>query len=153
TLLAIAAIAALVFIVFRSVVAKPKAQPVKVEHVQPGHLPQIYVARATMEIGSFVNAQDLEPRDWPEQAILPSEVRADQVALTDLAGAVVRGRIVKGEPILRDKLVKPGDRGFLAAVLLPGRRAVTVPLDNITGHSGLLLPGDRVDIILTQKIG
>lgn len=151
--LAVLALAALVFIVVRSLTApKPQVQVIKLEKQASGQMPQIYVARDSMKVGTFINAGDLEPRDWPEQAILATQLRVDQVPASDLAGAVVRDQIAKGEPILREKLVRPGDRGFLAAVLLPGMRAVTVPLDNITGHSGLLQPGDRVDVILTQDI-
>ena len=48
-------------------------------------------------------------------------------------------------------VMRPGDHGFLAAVLLPGMRAVTVGVDAITGTAGLIWPGDRVDLILTQR--
>jgi pilus assembly protein CpaB len=48
--------------------------------------------------------------------------------------------------------VSPGDRGFLAAALGPGMRAVTVPVSDKTGVAGFVFPGDRVDIVLTQAI-
>lgn len=154
TLLALLALAALVFIVVRSLSApKPQPQTARVEQpAQRGKYPQIYVARENLEVGSFIDANDLEARDWPEQAILPAQVRADQVQPSEIVGSVVRNRMVKGEPILRENLVKPGDRSFLAAALTPGMRAVTIPIDNISGHSGLLLQGDRVDVILTQNV-
>jgi pilus assembly protein CpaB len=156
TVLALLALAALVFIVVRSLSApKPLLAGTKIQRSTGALIkyPQIYVARENLEIGSFLDVKDLEPHDWPEQAIIPSEVRVDQVKASELAGSVVRERMVKGEPIFHEKLVKPGDRGFLSAVLFPGMRAVTIALDNITGHSGLMLPGDRVDIILTQSVG
>jgi len=156
TILALLALAALVFIVVRSISApKPHPEAVKADRpAGPSGLPQIYVARETMEVGSFVSASDLQPHDWPQTAILPSQLRTDQVPQGDLAGAVVRERIVKGEPILSEKLARPGDRGFLAAVLRPGMRAVTIAIENVSSsHSGLLLPGDRIDVILTQNIG
>lgn len=154
TVLALLALAALVFIVVRSLSAqKPQPQTARVEQQVPrGKFPQVYVARENLEVGSFVDANKLEARDWPEQAILPSQVRADQVQPSELVGSVVRNRMVKGEPILLANLVKPGDRSFLAAALTPGMRAVTIPVDNITGHSGLLLQGDRVDVVLTQNV-
>jgi pilus assembly protein CpaB len=49
--------------------------------------------------------------------------------------------------------MKPGDHGFLAAVMEPGARAVTIPVDATTGLAGLVWPGDRVDLILTQSNG
>jgi pilus assembly protein CpaB len=69
-----------------------------------------------------------------------------------MIGAVVRKRIAAGEPITDGAVVKPGDRGFLAAVLEPGMRAVSVPITPISGNSGLIFPGDRVDLILTQSL-
>ena len=48
--------------------------------------------------------------------------------------------------------MRPGDHGFLAAVLAAGMRAVTVGVDATTGAAGLIWPGDRVDLILTQTI-
>jgi pilus assembly protein CpaB len=65
---------------------------------------------------------------------------------------VVRRRIAAGEPITDGLVVKPGDRGFLAAVLEPGMRAVSVPINAISSHSGLIFPGDRIDLILTQAL-
>src|SRR5690606_20680099 len=49
-------------------------------------------------------------------------------------------------------LVSPGDRGFLAAALGPGMRAVTVPVSATTGVGGFVFPGDRVDMMLTQSV-
>jgi len=60
----------------------------------------------------------------------------------DLVGAVVRRPIAAGQPIGADSVVKPGDRGFLAAVLDPGMRAISVPIDEAAGNAGLIFPGD-----------
>ena len=70
----------------------------------------------------------------------------------EMIGAVVRSRIAAGEPITDGAVVKPLDRGFLAAVLSPGMRAVSVPINATSSHSGLIFPGDRVDLILTQSL-
>lgn len=67
-------------------------------------------------------------------------------------GAVVRSRITAGEPVTTLKLVQPGERGFLAAVLEPGRRAVSVPVDATTGIAGFIFPGDWVDVIFTGHL-
>ena len=55
-----------------------------------------------------------------------------------------------GEPITEGRLVRPGDRGFMAAVLTPGYRAVTVPVTVTSGLAGFVFPGDRVDLLLTH---
>ena len=69
-----------------------------------------------------------------------------------LQGTVVRNAITAGQPVTQGALVKPGDRGFLAAALGPGMRAVTVPVSSNTGVAGFIFPGDRVDLVLTQSV-
>jgi pilus assembly protein CpaB len=70
-----------------------------------------------------------------------------------LAGAMVRHSLGVGDVVRTKDVMRPGDHGFLAAVLGPGMRAVSVGVDVITGAAGLIWPGDRVDLILTQAIG
>jgi len=72
--------------------------------------------------------------------------------LKKLVGTVVRTAITAGQPITKGSLVSPGDRGFLAAALGPGMRAVTVPVSSLTGVAGFVFPGDRVDLLLTQSL-
>jgi pilus assembly protein CpaB len=69
-----------------------------------------------------------------------------------LRGAMVRESLDAGRPFTAAQLLRPGDRGFLAAVLAPGMRAVSVAVDAVSGTAGLIWPGDRVDVILTQAI-
>ena len=65
-------------------------------------------------------------------------------------GAMVKRNLGAGEAIRSDDLMRPSDHGFMAAVLSPGMRAVTINVDAASGSSGLIWPGDRVDLILTQ---
>ena len=60
--------------------------------------------------------------------------------------------MIAGEPVTLRKLVGPGERGFLAAALAPGMRAVTVPVNQTTGIAGFIFPGDRVDMLLTHLV-
>src|SRR5690606_39309743 len=69
-----------------------------------------------------------------------------------LNGTVVRNAITAGQPLTKGAIVSPGDRGFLAAALGPGMRAITIPVSSLTGVAGLVFPGDRVDLLLTQTI-
>lgn len=71
---------------------------------------------------------------------------------TALTGAMVKSSLAQGAIITDGGVIHPGDHGFLAAVLTPGMRAVTVAVDNVTGADGLIWPGDRVDVLLTQDI-
>jgi pilus assembly protein CpaB len=64
----------------------------------------------------------------------------------------VRRAIAAGEPVSIGRLIKPGSRGFLAAVLRPGYRAVSLRINATSSISGLVFPGDRVDVILTHTV-
>jgi pilus assembly protein CpaB len=72
--------------------------------------------------------------------------------MSKLLGTVVRYPITAGQPMTRGALVGPKDRGFLAAALGPGMRAITVPVNATTGVAGFVFPGDRVDVMLTQEV-
>jgi pilus assembly protein CpaB len=73
-------------------------------------------------------------------------------ARSALRGAMVRRSLNPSEPLVAPDVLSPGDRGFLAAVLGTGMRAVTVGVDQVSGAAGLIWPGDHVDLVLTQSI-
>jgi pilus assembly protein CpaB len=108
-------------------------------------------------MGSFLQQQNLRWQIWSpehitEAFIVRNAKGGTPVSGQDFVGAVARSGIKAGEPILRGNVVKPQDRGFLAAVLEPGMRAVAAPITNVTGIAGFVFPGDRVDLILTHTI-
>ena len=74
----------------------------------------------------------------------------DQQARGEVYGAALRVAVTAGEPIRRNAIVKPGDRDFLQVVLSSGARAIVIPVATGGASTGLLYPGDRVDVILTQ---
>ena len=110
------------------------------------------VAESDLPAGRFVKPQDLRWQQWPTDDVPETYVLKGQRSDAEMVGAVVRSRIAAGEPITDGSVVKPGDRGFLAAVLAPGMRAVSIPVNATSSHSGLIFPGDRVDLILTQSL-
>src|SRR5207244_10237106 len=69
-----------------------------------------------------------------------------------LMGTVVRYPITAGQPVTRGSLVGPQDRGFLAAALGAGMRAITVPVNVSSGVAGFVFPGDHIDLVLTQQV-
>ena len=77
---------------------------------------------------------------------------ADDEGKGFLTGSVARQMLPAGVPIARSAVVQPGDRGFLAAVLPQGKRAISIPISETAGLSGLALPGDWVDLILTYTV-
>jgi pilus assembly protein CpaB len=112
----------------------------------------VLVAGSDLPAGRFIKPQDLRWQQWPTDDVPETYVLKEQRSDAEMVGAVVRSRIAAGEPITDGSVVKPGDRGFLAAVLSPGMRAVSIPVNATSSHSGLIFPGDRVDLILTQSL-
>jgi pilus assembly protein CpaB len=86
----------------------------------------------------------------PKEADPNKQQAADRKVFEEVAGAVTRSRVDEGDPLERNAIVHPGDAGFLAAVLQPGMRAVTIAVNVVTGAAGLVHPGDHVDVVLTQ---
>lgn len=119
-------------------------EPVPVQAVR-----KVLVAAADLPAGTLVQADQLRWREWPEDGSDGYMVEGLRTR-EEFVGAVVRTGMRAGEPVLETRLVKPGERGFLAAVLEPGMRAVTVPVNAVTGIAGFVFPGDRVDVILTH---
>src|SRR5271169_743352 len=119
---------------------------------RPAAQKSILVAHAAIARGQILKPTDLAAQPWPDAAITGDYVVAGTGPATSLVGAVAREPIAAGEPIIKTKIVVPGDRGFLAAVLQPGMRAVSVPVDATTDVSGFVFAGDRVDILITLPV-
>lgn len=113
-------------------------------------LPLLIAARP-LRAGTLLKPDDLTVEPRPQQEI-PAGGHIDSESVRGaLLGAMIRRNLTKGEPLLTGDVLNPGDRGFLAAVLGAGMRAVTVGVDAVSGLSGLVWPGDRIDLILTQS--
>jgi pilus assembly protein CpaB len=116
--------------------------------------PEVLVATRALPVGTIIDAEALRYQPWPEGLVQPAYFikGAPGASPQDLLGTVVRNEITAGQPITNGVLVKPGDRGFLAAALGPGMRAVTVAVSETASVAGFVFPGDRVDIVLTQEV-
>ncbi len=123
----------------------------KVEKARP--TVEILVAAANLPAGTLVRDEHVTWQPWPEgEEIEEKYVVKDKRPLEDLMGTVVRQGIASGEPITDGRLVKPGQSGFLAAVLKPGTRAISIEVNATSGVAGFVFPGDRVDLILTLNV-
>lgn len=113
---------------------------------------KVLVANVDLPAGSFVKPEDMAWQKWPSDGINGAYLIEGQNDMNAVVGAVVRKGIVIGQPITEAMIARPGDRGFLAAVLAPGMRAMTIGVGNVAAVAGLIFPGDRVDILLTQRL-
>ncbi len=116
--------------------------------------PKVLVARKALPVGTIIDAESLAYQAWPKELVQNAYFTegAPDSDMTKLLGTVVRNPLTAGQPLTRGSVVGPNDRGFLAAALGPGMRAVTVPVSATTSVAGFIFPGDRVDMVLTQDV-
>ena len=111
---------------------------------------KIVVAKAALRYGMEITADQLSEIDWPADA-LPDGAFASISDLTGSGRRVVLSPVEPNEPILAAKLSGADGRATLANLLAPGKRAVTIRVDDISGVAGFVTPGDRVDVVLTRQ--
>ena len=150
-------IGALVIAVITAVMAKNMFTGAGAQQAQAAPVPlgpKVLVAKRALPVGTIIDAEALAYQPWPKELVQNAyytEGAPDGDAKA-LLGTVVRNPITAGQPVTRGSLVGPKDRGFLAAALGPGMRAITVPV-NVTGSvAGFVFPGDHVDMVLTQEV-
>jgi pilus assembly protein CpaB len=147
--LAVALVAAVVAALL--VMRNPEPAPVVVERREAVQTVDVLVSAGELPRGQTLKGEDLRWQAWPVDnkpigVITRSESPS---ATTELAGSIVTGGFLSGEPIRRDKVVKADGSGFLSAILPSGMRAVAVSIDMRGANSagGFILPNDRVDVI------
>lgn len=114
--------------------------------------PKVLVAQRALPIGTIITADAVSFQPWPKDLVQDAYFVEGTADMSKLLGTVVRNEVTAGQPITQGELVHPGDRGFLAAALGPGMRAVTIPVSARTGVAGFVFPGDHIDLILTQSV-
>ncbi len=112
----------------------------------------VLVARSAIPRGQILKPTDFAWQVWPDSDIDQAYIQKGARTIEDFAGWVARDPFGPGEPITEGKVVAPGSRGFLAAVLRPGMRAVSVPVTATSGISGFVFPGDQVDIVVSETL-
>lgn len=128
--------------------ATPQAEAVPAKNTGP----KVLVAQRALPVGTIITADSVSFQGWPGELVKDAYYLEGQADMTKLLGTVVRFPITAGQPLTQGALVAPGDRGFLAAALAPGMRAITIPVSAKTGVGGFVFPGDRVDLMLTQDV-
>jgi pilus assembly protein CpaB len=108
------------------------------------------VAARPLPRGTLAREEDFAVRSVPPDSVPSGAIHDTPDARTGLRGALVRKFIDAGSPVTSQDVLRPRDRGFLASVLAPDSRAISIKVDAESGVSGLVWPGDYVDVVLTQ---
>ena len=133
----------------------PQASPQVVsEEASPQAAAQPYVLVATQDVpqGTLLRPEQMAWKAVPQAQILPNWIVRNGASANEYVGAVTRRGFAAGEALVSSGIVKSTDRNFLAAVLAPGMRAVSLSVDTAQAAAGLIEPGDHVDIILAETL-
>ena len=153
------------FFVALSFLGEPEVEPTQAEvkpvteeappppPPEPPQTRQVFAAARAMPAGTLIGEDDLIKLELDPDAVRKEHIIVPgEQGSHPLRGHVVREALAEGAPLTRSAVVGPGQRGFLAAVLRPGARAVTIRVGPATSHAGLIDPGDRVDVILSAEL-
>lgn len=116
---------------------------------------EVLVAGSDISVGQIVNEGNFRWVSWPKSAITPDYVtktNSGPERMHEFAGSVARSAILAGEPITKQKLIKAGQGGVLAAILPQGMRAISTKIRAETAAGSLILPNDHVDVILIRHV-
>jgi pilus assembly protein CpaB len=128
-----------------AVEARPSAPPMAMS--------EVLVASTNLQPGQQLTVDQVRWEKWPTTSVDATFMTHGNIGSEDEAvkGNVVRAPILAGQPIVSTALVKADAAGFMAALLTPGMRAVSIIISAESGAGGFVLPNDRVDVILTRK--
>jgi len=126
-------------------------EAVNAAYVTDGSVPSQPAAPAATD-GKANTKGKAKPADAVAQATRVVEDLSGAGPKAAFIGAVVREPFLSGEPIVDRKLVRAGESGYLAVVLSPGMRAMSVGVTVETGAGGFILPGDRVDVLVAAQV-
>ena len=118
---------------------------------KPAVTKTIVVAKQALRFGTELNASQLAEVPWAADAI-PAGAFTKVSDVLSHGRRVVLAAIEPNEPVLALKITGPGQRATLSALVKPGMKAVTIRVNDVEGVGGFVLPGDRVDVVLTRQI-
>ena len=118
----------------------------------PVEMVGIMVANMDLPPGMLIKDADVSVRQVPPADVPEGAMVASEAVRAELRGSLLRHYVDRGKLVTRDDILRLHDRGFLAAVLSPGSRAISLAVDVVSGASGLIWPGDRVDMLLVQDV-
>ncbi|MCP1243104.1 Flp pilus assembly protein CpaB [Acetobacter lambici] len=140
--------------VLGKVIMSPAPVPQKAVHQEVVvHTKKLLTVRSAMHAGDFLRESDLVTSSIPDDYVPPGSLEDTPANRQALEGALLRMDVPAGGGIVEQSLLRVGDHGFLSAVLKPGMRALSIGVNLASGVSGLVEPGDRVDVVMTERVG
>jgi pilus assembly protein CpaB len=110
----------------------------------------VLAAAKPIPVGTLLRLEDMTWIDIPGAEVVAGNIVRGSASETNFVGSVTLRSFRERDPLAANAFVKPGDRDFLIAALAPGYRAISIAVDAAQSVAGLMLPGDRVDVVLTQ---
>lgn len=114
-------------------------------------LKTVVVADGPMGFGDVLTASNLREVSWPQNALPPGAFYSIDELLENGTRVVLRP-IETNEPILIAKITGSNESASLSKLIAKGHRAVTIRVNDVAGVAGFILPGDRVDVVLTREV-
>lgn len=111
----------------------------------------LVVAKQTMRFGALLEPSSLQEIEWASESIPDGAFRKIKDVLPDDQKRYVLSAVSPNEPILESGITAPGQRASMSVTLEEGKRAVTIRVNDILGVAGFVLPGDKVDVMLTRS--
>jgi pilus assembly protein CpaB len=108
---------------------------------------QVVLAARDLEIGTLIRDTDLKMGEIVGALPKGASVKPDA-----LVGRGVTSTLYAGEPIIESRLAPAGSGGGLAATIPPGMRACAVKVNDVVGVAGFVLPGMRVDVLISGNV-
>ena len=121
------------------------------EQTQPVAMQTIVVAKQPLRFGTELSAAMLQEVPWPSQSV-PAGAFAKIGDVLKAGRRVVLTAIEPNEPVLALKITGAGERATLSALVHEGMKAVTIRVNDVDGVGGFVLPGDRVDVVMTRQL-
>ncbi len=131
---------------------EPEERVIEVNRVETS---KVLVVAKDVKMGDQMGASRLKWQEWPKEVLKPFMITQKRrpKAMEELEKARARAAMFEGEPISEKKLLLPNGAGFMAALLPKGMRAIAVRVGVEQGAGGFILPNDKVDVLLTRKLG
>jgi pilus assembly protein CpaB len=127
-------------------------RPAEVARAEPAvPLGTLVVASVPLRYGAELTPSHLKEIRWPEEAVPPGGFRRIADFFAPGVKRVVLAPMEPNEPVMALKVTGPGQRGTLSTLLEEGMGAVTVRVNDVLGVAGFVLPGDRIDLVLTRQ--